>query len=146
MNARALLIGATDAIKSTVPDAPKAVVDAIVKDDSSHFENRRFAASTLGALTGGAVGWKVMGGHPFLGIIGGAALAEVAVEAVELRAIPIRGVCRLGAAGSGIAGSLMWKKHPFWGFLLGSLVGDGLISLVPGSEGAFAQAYRKFKK
>lgn len=79
----------------------------------------------VGTLVGAAVGALVgqrKGGHWVLGAIGGASLGRnvPALVSSDIRSIAAG---NLAVTGAGIAGSLLFKRHPVIGFLLGTLAG-----------------------
>lgn len=87
----------------------------------------------IAGVAGALYGLKI--GHPFLGFLAAESVGQNAYRMYrgqgEDRKI---GLCNMGQAASVVAGSLLWKKHPFYGGLLGLLAGVTATALVKGSN------------
>lgn len=82
------------------------------------------------------------GGHGVLGFLGAEAIGLNAARL--LRNHPgdrTIAATNLATAGAAIAGSLMYKAHPFWGWWLGLIGGIIATSFVPGSNSAKLRAW-----
>lgn len=93
------------------------------------------AAVLVPGVGGGLAGLALWREHRVLGFLAGDSLGMNAYRLYRGdpgdRALAL---CNLGAAGAGIAGSLMTPKHPFWGWVGGFLLGSAVTALVPGSN------------
>jgi hypothetical protein len=101
------------------------------------------AAPSLVAAVVGAVVWKQ---HRVLGFLGGAAAgANAYALATGDNGVYGRGPAAglMAAAGAGVGLSLYWKKHSFWGYVLGHMGASTVVSFVPGmGEGAIAKSFQ----
>ena len=86
----------------------------------------------LGAsILGGAVGSLLWEDHPVLGLFGGWAVGDSVglVQRNHADDIPYA----LAPTGAGIGLSLAWKKHPAWGYILGSMGTALMTAAIPTS-------------
>lgn len=99
--------------------------------------NPHIGLSLVPGVALGVGGFVVGGkyGHPVLGFLGAEALGLNACRLLRNhpgdRTIAFT---NLATAGSAIAGSLVYKAHPFWGWWLGLAAGLVATSFVPGSN------------
>lgn len=101
----------------------------MVKAEHSMPDVKQIGAAAVGA----GAGYYFWRKHKWLGASGGAALG-FAAERLATGA-DVKGVLAdVGAAGLGVVGGLKYKKHPFVGWLLGTVLGQVAASFVPGSE------------
>lgn len=85
----------------------------------------------VGAVGGYLVGKRYR--HPILGALLGHAVADGAYKMVR-GATASAVACDVAVEGAGVAGALMWKKHPVVGYLTGVIAGvAGMIAFVPNS-------------
>lgn len=125
---------AGDILAALVP--PGAGQMAIVK--SSPDDKRESATSAalgmLPGLAGGAVGAFMVPKHWLLAFLAGNALVHAAPQIYRGGDERKDGLASLGVVAAGTVGSLWWKNHPFWGWLLGTAAGVVGASFVPGTR------------
>lgn len=98
----------------------------------------------LPGAAAGLVGLSLWPQHRVLGFLGAEALGLNAYRYIRNEGDDrTRAACNVGAAAAAIAGSLLWQKHPFYGWALGFLAGAVATSFVPGSNAhAFVEKVR----
>lgn len=123
-----------DALKYIKPANPITIYGeaaAIAKNQPSagHLMATRVLPAAAGAGAGYWYGKKHH--HKWLGLLGGMAVGGSIVPLVsgENRADAI---VHMGAAGAGVVASLRWKKHPAWGYILGSVGGSIVGKVIEG--------------
>jgi hypothetical protein len=121
------VVGADPAPAAPAPAAPPA--GALVKSD---------AMSELPAalqdhvkdgpqtIVGAGLGFLAFPEHRVLGVIGGGSLGRnlPALLKADQRKDAL---CNMGQTAAAIAGSRMFKGHPVWGFILGTVIGGAAI-------------------
>ncbi|MES2179845.1 MAG: hypothetical protein V4550_18435 [Gemmatimonadota bacterium] len=87
----------------------------------------------IAGVAGALYGLKI--GHPFLGFVMAESLGQNAFRTWRGQGNDRTiAACNVGQALAIVAGSLLWKQHPFWGGLAGLAVGLVATSLVKGSN------------
>ena len=87
------------------------------------------------AVVVGIAGYRAWPKHPVLGFFAGESIGANAYRLYrgqgDDRTIALSG---LGTQACAVAGSLSFKSHPFWGYILGFIAGSAITALVPGSN------------
>jgi hypothetical protein len=95
-------------------------------------------------LAAGIAGFAIVPAHPVLGFLGGETLGQNAYRLYRGQGTDrARALSNVGVIGATIGGSLMMKRHPFWGGVIGFVVGLAVTSLVPGSNANVFLAARR---
>jgi hypothetical protein len=133
------------AVEAAAPSPVKAVVKADSQAAAAtspaqitkimeRFRGKMRTSVVPGLVVGtvGAVAWKK---HRVLGFLAGDALGMNAYDIAKgSKTERISAVCNLGVTGAAVAASLNWHKHPFWGYVLGSIGASIVTSFVPGNR------------
>lgn len=82
----------------------------------------------VGAAVVGGFLWKK---HRTLGVLAGVTLGSNAYDLA--RGDRREALCNVGVGAAAIGSSLAWKKHPIFGWILGSLAASAVASVIPGS-------------
>lgn len=127
----ATVLGADSVALAPLPPMPAAMHQStlsefLAKIRSTAPEGMQDSVGTLAGAAAGAYLWKK---HRWLGGIGGASLGRNAQDLLH-PAQRTAAMCNLGVTGAGVAGSMLFKKHPVIGFVLGFLGGGLALSKV----------------
>ena len=90
------------------------------------------------AVVCGIAGYHYAGkhfGHPVLGFFAGESIGANAYRLYRGQGDDrTQALCGLGTQACAVVGSLRFKEHPFWGYVLGFVAGSAITALVPGSN------------
>ncbi len=87
----------------------------------------------IAGVAGALYGLKV--GHPFLGFIAAESIGQNTYRFYRNQGDDRKiAMCNVGQAAAIVAGSLLYKTHPFWGGLAGLLAAMAVVSQIKGSN------------
>jgi hypothetical protein len=125
--------GANRAADIVAALAPPKAKNALVPAGQQAPTFKKAAMAIVPGVVGAVAGAMLWKRHRILGAVAGHAVVSTAMPIYHGGDGRVRALWQLGIEGAGIASSLHFKRHPFLGWLGGTVGAAGVAALVPNS-------------